>query len=332
MNDASLTGIRSLTPLCPFPILSVRRLARLFTFLVGVLASGLASLEASAQETSRTRLVLLGTGTPNADPERSGPATAIVVDDRAYLVDAGAGVVRRAALAARDREIPALRVAQLNHVFLTHLHSDHTVGLPDLLLSPWVLDRPVPLNVYGPPGTKKMMDGIIEAWSADINVRIDGPEPRDANRDAYRALTTEIEPGLVYEDDLVKVYAILVDHGGWQQPLGYRFVGPDRTIVISGDARPSESIVDACGGCDILVHEVYSAERFTTRPPAWQQYHSRFHTSTVELADIANRSGAGLVVLYHHLFWGTDDEGLLREIRAAGYSGPLVSGKDLDVY
>ena len=108
-------------------------------------------------------------------------------------------------------------------------------------------------------------------------------------------MTTEIEPGLVYGDDLVKVYAILVDHGGWQQPVGYRFVGPDR----SGDARPSESIVDACGGCDVLVHEVYSAERFTTRSPAWQQYHSRFHTSTVELADIANRSGAGLVVLYH---------------------------------
>ena len=255
-----------------------------------------------------------------------------MVDDRAYLIDAGPGIVRRAAMAARDRGIPALRVARLHHVFLTHLHSDHTVGLPDLLLSPWVLDRPVPLNVYGPPGTKKMMDGIVEAWSADITVRIDGPEPRDANRDAYRALTTEIEPGLVYEDDLVKVYAILVDHGGWEQPVGYRFEGPDRTIVISGDAAPSASIVEACGGCDILVHEVYSAERLPTRPPAWQRYHTSFHTSTVELADIANRARPGLLVLYHHLMWGTDDEGLIREIRAAGYSGPLVSGKDLDVY
>ncbi len=309
-------------------LLRMRQLALLCHFLIG----GLVSVEAKAQETPRTRLVLLGTGTPNADPERSGPATAIVVDDRAYLIDAGPGIVRRAAMAARDRGIPALRVARLHHVFLTHLHSDHTVGLPDLLLSPWVLDRPVPLNVYGPPGTKKMMDGIVEAWSADITVRIDGPEPRDANRDAYRALTTEIEPGLVYEDDLVKVYAILVDHGGWEQPVGYRFEGPDRTIVISGDAAPSASIVEACGGCDILVHEVYSAERLPTRPPAWQRYHTSFHTSTVELADIANRARPGLLVLYHHLMWGTDDEGLIREIRAAGYSGPLVSGKDLDVY
>jgi ribonuclease BN (tRNA processing enzyme) len=328
MSDVLLLAIPRLASRCRFLLQAMGGPALLCSFLMG----GLANVEVTAQETFRTRVVLLGTGTPNADPERSGPATAIVVDDRAYLVDAGAGVVRRAAMAARDREIPALRVPQLHHVFLTHLHSDHTVGLPDLLLSPWVLDRPVSLNVYGPPGTKKMMDGIVDAWSADISVRIDGPEPRDANRNAYRALTTEIEPGLVYEDDLVKVYAILVDHGGWEQPVAYRFVGPDRTIVISGDTRPSDSIVEACGGCDILVHEVYSAERFTTRPPAWQRYHSRFHTSTVELADIANRARAGLVVLYHHLFWGTDDEGLLREIRAAGYSGPLVSGRDLDVY
>jgi ribonuclease BN (tRNA processing enzyme) len=130
----------------------------------------------------------------------------------------------------------------------------------------------------------------------------------------------------------VKVYAILVDHGGWEQPVGYRFEGPDRTIVISGDARPSQSIAEACAGCDILVHEVYSAERLTTRAPAWQRYHSSFHTSTVELADIANRARPGLLVLYHHLMWGTDDEGLIREIRAAGYAGPLVSGKDLDVF
>ena len=163
-------------------------------------------------------------------------------------------------------------------------------------------------------------------------MRRDGPEPRDANPDAYRALTTEIEPGLVYEDDLVKVHAIRVEHGGWEQPLAYRFEGPDRTIVISGDASSSDAIVEACGGCDILLHEVYSLERLPVRPPAWQRYHRRFHTSTVELADVANRARPGLLVLYHQLYWGTDDEGLIREIRAAGYDGPLVSGKDLDVY
>ncbi len=286
----------------------------------------------TAQQPPRTRLVLLGTGTPNADPERSGPATAVVVDDRVYLFDAGPGVVRRAAQAARDRGIPALRPANLSRVFLTHLHSDHTVGLPDLLLSPWVLGRSEPLAVYGPPGTLGMTEGIMAAWSADVDVRLNGLEPRNANPDGYRAIAHEIRPGSVYEDDLVRVEALGVDHGSFDQPLGYKIVGPDRTIVISGDAAPSESIVAACNRCDILLHEVYTAEGLKVRSPGWQAYHSTVHTSTEQLAEIANRTRPGLLVIYHHLMWGTDAEGLVREIRAAGYTGPLASGNDLDVY
>ena len=101
-------------------------------FLVGIIIGFTVSpVRLDAQAIPRTRLVLLGTGTPNADPERSGPATAVVVDDRAYLIDAGPGIVRRAALAAREKDMPALSASGLNHVFITHLHSDHTVGLPD---------------------------------------------------------------------------------------------------------------------------------------------------------------------------------------------------------
>jgi ribonuclease BN (tRNA processing enzyme) len=287
---------------------------------------------AAAQSTPRTRVVLLGTGNPNADPERSGPATAIVVDDRAYLVDAGPGVVRRAAKAARDLQIPALRVQRLNHVFVTHLHSDHTLGLPDLLLSPWVLDRPDPLQVIGPPGIEKMMNEIVSAWGDDIDLRLDGLEPRDANREGYRPITKEVLPGLVYEDDLVKVYAFQVEHGSWAHAYAYRFEGPDRTIVISGDTAPTESIVEACDGCDVLVHEVYSGERFAGRPPEWRRYHSAFHTSTSELADIASRARPGVLVLYHQLFWGAPEDDLVREIRAAGYLGRVVSGRDLEVF
>lgn len=300
----------------------------------GATAEGSAAGEPAppTQETPRTRLVLLGTGTPNADPARYGPATAVVVDDEVYLFDAGPGIVRRAARAAAERGIEALRVDNLDRVFLTHLHSDHTVGLPDLLLSPWVLDRVEPLAVFGPPGTEAMMAAIEEAWSRDVDVRLNGLEPRDDNRDGHRADAHDITPGVVYRDDLVTIEAIRVEHGSFEQPLGYRITGPDRTIVISGDAAPSESIIAACDGCDILLHEVYSAERFVTRPPAWQRYHSAFHTSTVELAEIANRARPGILVLYHHLFWGTDDEGMVREIRAAGYDGPLASGSDLDVY
>lgn len=278
------------------------------------------------------RVVILGTGTPNADPARSGPALAVVAGGRAYLVDAGPGVVRRAAAAAAEHGIPALEAPGLDILFLTHLHSDHTVGLPDVILSPWVLDRPGPIHIYGPPGTADMAARIGDAWQEDIHIRLSGLEPREANPDAYRAVVTETTGGLVYEDENVRVTAIPVLHGSWPHSYGYRFDAGGRTIVISGDARPSESLVEACDGCDILVHEVYSAEAFLNRPPEWQRYHADSHTSTVELAEIAGRARPGLLVLYHQLYWGATDEDLLREIREAGYTGRVVSAADLDVY
>jgi len=290
------------------------------------------SCQAAPPQATRTRVVLLGTGTPNADPERQGPATAIVVDDRAYLVDAGTGIVRRAAQAARDLGIAGLRPAQLDRVFITHLHSDHTLGLPDLLLTPWVLERVPPLEVWGPPGTARMMQRIGDAWSEDIDIRLNGLEPHDYNPAGFESVVHEVTPGLVYQDDLVKVFAFQVKHGSWQYAYAYRFEGPDRVIVISGDTSPTDAIVEACNGCDVLVHEVYSAAQFDGRPSEWQRYHSAFHTSTVELADIAQRTRPKLLVLYHQLFWGTDGNGLVREIRAAGYAGPVRSGRDLDVF
>jgi len=275
-------------------------------------------------------LVLLGTGTPNADPDRWGPAVAVVVGDQSYLVDAGVGVVRRAAAAARDRHLPALAAERLTRVFLTHLHSDHTLGLPDLMFSPWVLDRPVPLDVYGPPGTAAMAQHIEEAWAEDIDIRLHGGEPLTTRN--YHAVVHEVRPGEIYRDANVRVEAIAVQHGTWPVAFGFRFTMADRTIVISGDTRPSDAIVDACRGCDVLVHEVYSADRLTTRPANWQAYHKAFHTSTVELAGIAARAKPKLLVLYHQLFWGASDEDLVREIHAAGYEGKVVSGKDLDIY
>lgn len=295
-------------------------------------ADGAGVLEAQ-EPGSRTRVVLLGTGTPNADPERWGPAVAVVVDSVAYLVDAGPGVVRRAAGAARRHGLEALRPARLGRVFLTHLHSDHTLGLPDLMLSPWVLDRPAPLRVWGPPGTEAMAEAIGEAWTEDIRMRVYGMEPRAHNAEVWEARVAEVRRGRpVYEDRRVRVEAVPVDHGTWPHAFGYRFTAPDRTVVISGDTRPTEAIVRACDGCDVLVHEVYSAERFRARPPEWRRYHASYHTSTEELADLASRARPGLLVLYHQLYWGADDEDLVREIREAGYQGPVVSGEDLEVY
>ncbi|GBD31373.1 Ribonuclease Z [bacterium HR33] len=271
----------------------------------------------------QTRLILLGTGTPNADPDRSGPALAVVVDSSVYLVDAGPGVVRRAAAAGLD-------VKRLNRVFLTHLHSDHTVGLPDLLLTPWVLERADPLEVFGPEGTAEMMRHIELAYREDVRRRIEGLQPQ--NQTGWRAVVREISPGLVYRDEKVEVTAFLVEHEDWPLAFGYRFDTKDRSIVVSGDARPSESVVQACRGCDILVHEVYSAEAFRRREPEWQRYHAAAHTSAVELAALARRAQPKLLVLTHLLLWGQTPAGLLEEIRQAGYDGAVAVGRDLDVF
>src|SRR4026207_1678372 len=156
--------------------------AVLLSLLPLVLAATLAgpSFGVAEQEStgnsSRSQVVLLGTGTPNADPERSGPSVAIVVNDTPYLVDFGPGVVRRAAAAFR-KGVKGLAVKNLSRAFVTHLHSDHTAGYPDLILTPWVLERKEPLEVFGPKGIKPMTEHILKAYSADIDIRLNGGEP-----------------------------------------------------------------------------------------------------------------------------------------------------------
>ena len=283
----------------------------------------------STAQATQTQLVMLGTGTPNADPDRSGPAVSVVRNGRAYLVDAGPGIVRRAAAASRTG-ITALEPQNLNVLFLTHLHSDHTIGLPDVILGAWVLERTVPLELYGPPGTREMVNHLLAAYSADIRNRIDGLEP--ANETGYKVNVHEIRAGTVFDDGNVKVTAFAVPHGDWEVAFGYRFDSADRSIVISGDTRPTDAVVTACNGCDLLVHEVYSAARFQTRPPEWQRYHARAHTSTDELALIATRARPRQLVLYHQLYWGTDDAGLVAELARAGYARGVVSARDLAIY
>jgi len=276
-----------------------------------------------------TQLVMLGTGTPNAEPDRSGTALAVVRDGRSYLVDAGPGIVRRANAAAQGG-IAALRPPNLRVVFLTHLHSDHTVGLPDLILTPWVLERDVPLEVYGPKGIKAMVEHILAAYSADIRNRLDGLEP--ANENGWKVNVHEVEAGRIFSDGNMTVTAIAVPHGDWAESFGYRFDSADRSIVISGDARASDALVQACNGCDLLVHEVISAERLRRRTPDWQAYHAKAHTSTEELAELAMRAAPKMLLLYHQLLGGLTDDELLAEMRRAGYTRPILSARDLGIY
>jgi ribonuclease BN (tRNA processing enzyme) len=285
--------------------------------------------QAAAPDTARaTHVVMLGTGTPNPDPERSGPAVAVVTGGRAYLVDAGPGIVRRAAAAAQ-RGIPELAADRLSIVFVTHLHSDHTVGLPDLMLTPWVLERRVPLEVYGPPGIQAMSDHLAAAYAEDIQIRRSGLEPEHG--EGWRVNAHEITDGVVYRDSNVTVKAFAVPHANWKHAFGYRFEARDRVVVISGDTRPSDAVVKACDGCDVLVHEVYSAQRWKSRPPEWQRYHAGAHTSTTEVAAVATRARPKLLVLYHQLFWGATDDDLVREVKES-YAGEVVSARDLDVF
>ncbi len=289
----------------------------------------LLTLATASTLAAQTKVVVLGTGTPNADPERSGPALAIVVNGESYLVDAGPGVVRRAAAAARDHGIDALTPPKLRRVFITHLHSDHTAGLPDLILTPWVLERTAPLEVFGPPRTKRLADLLTEAYADDIRIRLTGGEP--SNKTGYRVIAKDVGAGVVYRDSNVTVSAFKVAHGQWEAAFGYVFQTRDRKIVVSGDTGPTDAVINACDGCDLLVHEVYSARKLATRPPAWQAYHSAYHTSGYQLGDIATRARAKAVVLYHQLYWGDDDTELIREV-STRYAGPVLPGRDLGVY
>ena len=295
--------------------------------LIGFLnPSGIGYSQSSTADT--TCVVLLGSGTPNAEPDRSGTAVAVVVSGTPYIIDFGPGVVRRAS-AAYQEGIEGLEVSKLTTAFLTHLHSDHTAGYPDLIFTPWVLGRDRPLAVFGPRGLRAMTEHILEAYKEDIDVRINGLEP--INAQGYKVDVHEIEPGVVYRDANVTVQAFPVHHGAWDHSFGYRFETPDRVVVVSGDRTPRIDIAEHCQGCDVLVHEVYSVKGFETRPAEWQAYHADSHTSSVELGKLAERVRPKILVLYHQLLWGATPQDVLDEIRQV-YDGVVVFGNDLDVF
>lgn len=281
---------------------------------------------------SPMQVVLLGTGTPIPNPARSGPSLAVIANGTAYLVDAGPGIVRRAEEAAVKDQIPALQPARLHFLFLTHLHSDHTTGLPDLMLTPAVIGRPDGMEIYGPAGTTDMVRHLREAYAKDIDIRTNAA-PNGEHEDTARYTFTahDVKPGVIFKDANVTVTALPVLHGNWDESLGYEFSSGGHRIVISGDTRPAESLSKACDGCDVLVHEVYSAAGLAKLPKAERGYHESFHTSTVELAKIAIQARPRKLVLTHVLFFGQPEDSIVKEIHDAGYKGEVVLANDLDV-
>jgi ribonuclease Z len=317
----------------------IRPLPRLLA--IAALLCGLGSHPAEAQRRLTDRhactaaqietgcLIVLGSGMPVPDPDRAGPAYAFVYRDQTLLFDAGAGVMRRVAAAG-------LPIDGFASVFLTHLHSDHTLGLPDVLLTTWVMGRRDTLTVYGPPGTERLTMRILAAWEDDIRVRTDGLERGQRGGHAARVRLISRADGTVYDSLGLRVTAVPVPHGEWPLAFGYVIETPSRRVVLSGDAAPNDALLAAARGADVLVHEGYPADRLMpeNRPggDAWPAYMRSVHTSDREVGTLATRAAVKQVVLSHIVRMGGTDAELVAGVRAGGFRGPVRIARDLDVY
>ncbi len=290
-----------------------------FAFLIAVLLTFMPSARTEEPKPAM-QVVLLGTGFPRPDPERAGPAAAVVVGEKVFVVDAGRGVVLR--LAAAELPLKSVRA-----VFLTHLHSDHTAGLPDLFNTTWQFGRHTPFELYGPQGTKKLADAMLKFFEADIHIRRDLMEKHPG---AGTTINTHIvREGVVYQDADVKVTAFAVDHKPVEPAFGYRFDAGGRSIVISGDTRPSDNLVRYATGADVLVHEAIMPEYLDTvdKPDVASRLKS-YHTTPEEAGQIAQRAGVKLLVLTH-LVPGKDED-KFHERAAKHFNGKIAVGRDLE--
>jgi ribonuclease BN (tRNA processing enzyme) len=292
-------------------------------FLAGL---GLAAL---ALPTRQTRLILLGTGGgPSPKRLRSAPAQVILVGDDAYVVDCGDGVARQMALAG----VPLSRIRA---VFITHHHSDHNADYGNLLLLGWIDGLQPTVDTYGPPPLAKMTHLIEEVNAVDIATRIaDEGRPPFAGLVAAHEITAG---GVVMRQRGVKVTAALVDHPPIRPAFAYRFDTPDRSIVISGDTAPSESLVTLAKGADVLVHEVLylpGVARLAQNEPHARRLRDHLiasHTPPAEVGRIAAAAGVKTLVLSH--FVPGDDPSITDAMWMAGvrarFKGEVVVGRDL---
>ncbi len=292
--------------------------------LILSVAGGYVSVEA------QTRVILLGTGTPVPDEERAGSGLAIISNGEAFLFDAGGGMVQRAIEAWRTMDAEELYPTNIRHLFISHLHSDHTLDYSELAATFW-WRRTEKLNAYGPEGLQEMTDGYYAMQSTDISLRTSGNQPvKDPT--LYKVNVNEIaEDGVIFDNGAVSVEAFSVSHGSIHPAYGYKIVTPDKSIVFSGDTSYSEKLVEKARGVDILIHEVISEEGWKALPPDWQAYHRSAHTLTSELADIANKTKPGVLVLTHILHYGAPIETAKTEVEAL-YSGKVILGNDLDEF
>ena len=273
------------------------------------------------------KLTLLGTGSPIPDPERRGPSQVVEVGDQLLLVDAGSGVVHRLLEAGYGR--PALQ-----RIAITHLHSDHIVGLPDLLWTGWIMEwwrEPPP--IVGPPGTAEILRRLEQAFAYDIAVRHRADRFR---REWQPPRVEEIGEGWAAEGDGWRLTGFRVEHEPVDQAFGFRLDADAGSVVISGDTRPSENLVRHAQGTDLLVHEVYWRRGAEARlaaiadPDARMRARSidHYHTHSEDVGTIAARAEAKHLILSHILFRGGTPRDLMEDI-APHFPRPVTVGADL---
>ena len=274
-----------------------------------------------------TKLFILGTGTPNPNPERMGSSYLVLANDEPYLFDYGTGVIRRIAAFSPSwgGEYQALEVENLKYAFLTHIHSDHTLGLADLIITPWIMGRSEPLKIFGPKGAKNMHTNIIKAYQPDIDYRIYGTQPQ--NSTGYKVIFNELKDKFVYQDENIKVTAFSNDHGDLQESYGFLIETIDKRILISGDTAMSKNLISYGEDLDYLIHEIYSQKGFNNKTPDWQKYHQAHHTSPKEVAAIAKLLQPKSLILSHILFWGSSEQEILDEVKTF-YSGKIIVAED----
>lgn len=277
------------------------------------------SLGGSNSWAQEFRVTLLGTGNPTPSLTRFGPSILVRAGDETLLFDAGRGAAQR----LFQLGVP---FQNINAVFLTHLHSDHIVGLPDLWLTGWLTGRTTsPLTLIGPAGTTEMAGYLEKAFAFDVRIRVEeGGQSAGGGQISAR----DIVQGAVYEEHGVRVTAFDVDHGMVKPALGYRIEYRGHVVVLSGDTRFSENVIEFSKGADLLVHEVALAP--TDINSSTRGYRAfAHHTTPEQAAEVFSRVKPKLAVYSHIVsLWGLKDEELTLRTRPL-YPGPFEIGEDL---
>ncbi len=268
-------------------------------------------------------IVFLGTGCPVVSTERYGPAQLVLGAGAKVLVDCGSGVTQRLLAAGTPgRDLDAL--------LLTHLHSDHLVDLYQLIVSSWHQGRDRPLPVYGPPGTRRYLEGLMALWQPELSQRI-AHEKRPSTA-ALDIDVTEVAPGEVLAFGGLAVRVVEVDHRPVRHAYGFVFEAAGKKLALSGDTRRCPALIEAARGADLLVHEVFVHREMPVvegqRSAETIENVASYHTLSGEVGRIATEAGVKALALTHFVPPACDRQVLLAEV-AADFSGPLVLAEDL---